>query len=248
MLALALSLVLLPHALLASTIIIPSASFSSPTAFNTSWSPNYPWGTDHNGSARMSPLQISLSNSTLTLTATPATGQPPASHGGKSIPIHYISGAIHAKSHFTVSPSGGYDFSAEFVAPVTRGTWPAFWLTYVDGWPPEVDLAEWKGSGKVSFNTFNTSSQVAAKDVVYERPGEWHSVKAELRALGNGKDVGVKFWLDGRLVTTQVGRGYVGKAMYLIINLQMEGSSGSPGPSGDTLYQIRNVEVVSYNP
>ena len=51
-----------------------------------------------------------------------------------------------------------------------------------------------------------------------------------------------------------------------VINLQMEGSSGSPGPNesklsyphvnvtrlirclADTLYQARNVEAVSYNP
>jgi hypothetical protein len=29
--------------------------------------------------------------------------------------------------------------------------------------------------------------------------------------------------------------------MWLILNLQMEGSSGSPGPSGDTYYRARNV-------
>lgn len=198
----------------ASRIIIPNNSFSSPSLFNTSWSPNYPWGTDHNGAARMSPSQIHLSNNTLTLTATPASGQPPASHGGKSIPIHYLSGAIHANQNFAVSASGGYDISGEFIAPVGRGTWPAFWLTYVDGWPPEVDVAEWKGSGKISFNTFNTSSQVAARDVAYPNPGGWHAVRAELRAQG-GEDVVVRFYLDGKEVATQVGRGYVGKAMYL---------------------------------
>jgi len=215
----------------ASRILIPADSFSSQTAFNTSWAPLYPWGTDHNGAARMSASQISLlpddnnnnnnnntNSSTVVLTATPSPNQPPASHGGKSIPIHYLSGAIHARQTFSVSsPGGGLDFSAEVLAPVSRGTWPAFWLTYVDGWPPEVDLAEWKGSGKVSFNTFNTSSQVAARDVEYPRPGEWHAVRAEMRAAkgGGNTDVEVRFFLDGRLVVTQVGKGYVGKEMYL---------------------------------
>lgn len=209
-----------PCLCLTRTTIIPSTSFSSPSLFNTSWSPNYPWGTDHNGAARMSPSQIHLlpANNTLVLTASPTAGLPPASHGGKSIPIHYLSGAVHANTHLTIpAGGGGYDISAEFVAPVGRGTWPAFWLTYVDGWPPEVDVAEWKGTGKVSFNTFNTSSQVAAVDVPYPEPGGWHAVRAEMRSdsAGGGKDVTVKFYLDGRLVATQGGRGYVGRGMYL---------------------------------
>jgi len=31
--------------------------------------------------------------------------------------------------------------------------------------------------------------------------------------------------------------------MWLIVNLQMEGSSGSPGPGGDTYYRARNIYV-----
>lgn len=32
-----------------------------------------------------------------------------------------------------------------------------------------------------------------------------------------------------------------------LINLQMEGASGSPGPSGDTYYRARNVYVGRSN-
>ena len=75
-------------------------------------------------------------------------------------------------------------------------------------------MAEWKGSGKISFNTFNTSSQVAAKDVNYPNPDQFHKIKVEWRAINN-VDTSVKFYMDGNLVTTQVGKGFVGKAMYL---------------------------------
>jgi hypothetical protein len=75
-------------------------------------------------------------------------------------------------------------------------------------------MAEWKGSGKISFNTFNASNQVAAKDVNYPNADAFHDIKTELRDK-NGKDVEVKFHMDGKLVTTQVGRGYVGQAFYL---------------------------------
>lgn len=97
----------------------------------------------------MSKDQVKFSNGMLTLTAKKVTGQPDAVHGGQNIKIHYLAGAIHAKEHFNVSRGGGYDFSGEFKATTTKGTWPAFWLTAVDGWPPEIDMAEWKGSGKI---------------------------------------------------------------------------------------------------
>lgn len=75
-------------------------------------------------------------------------------------------------------------------------------------------MAEWKGSGKISFNTFNTSAQVAARDVVYSNPSAWHDVRTELRDL-NGRDVQVRFFMDGKEVVTQVGRGFTGVPMYL---------------------------------
>jgi beta-glucanase (GH16 family) len=162
----------------------------------------------------MQKSHATLSNGELTLTAQPVSGQAAASHGGKSIAIKYLSGAVNAKRHFTVMPGGGFDFIGSFRATTIKGTWPAFWLTAVKGWPPEIDMAEWKGNGKISFNTFNTSNQVTAKDVNYPKPETFHDIKTELRDK-NGKDVEVKFFMDGQLMATQVGRGYVGQAFYL---------------------------------
>lgn len=51
-------------------------------------------------------------------------------------------------------------------------------------------------------------------DVDYPSPTEWHDIKAELRDE-NGSDVSTKFYLDGELVTTQVGKGYTGAGFYL---------------------------------
>ncbi|KAF5242266.1 hypothetical protein FANTH_8714 [Fusarium anthophilum] len=218
-----------------ATTEIPSDSFSS---LETYWNYLYPWGSTHNGGARMDKEHVSVTDGVLTLTAEPRDDQ--------EDPIHYLSGAIHAKSTFTVSAGGGYDISAEFIAPVDRGTWPAFWLNAASGWPPEIDIAEWKGSGKISFNTFNTSDEVTALDRDYPNPEEWHSVRAELRDE-NGHDVRVKFFLDGVEQTTQYGRDYIGAGLRLIVNYQTEGSSGSPGPTIPTTFQVRNVEVISLN-
>ncbi|KAL4914000.1 concanavalin A-like lectin/glucanase domain-containing protein [Aspergillus aurantiobrunneus] len=218
-----------------ATTEIPSDSF---TSLDTYWNYLYPWGDTHNGGALMDADHVTVTDGVLTLTAEPVSDQPE--------PINYRSGAIHAKSTFTVEAGGGYDLSAEFIAPVATGTWPAFWLNAASGWPPEIDIAEWKGSGKISFNTFNTSSEVTALDVEYPDPEEWHSVRAELRDT-NGADVSVSFYLDEELVTTQYARDYVGQGLRLIINYQTEGSSGSPGPTTETTFQVRNVEVISLN-
>ena len=76
------------------------------------------------------------------------------------------------------------------------------------------DIAEWKGNGDVSFNTFNTSSSVASKNVAYSDASDWHTVKCEIRDE-NGSDVKVNFYLDGTLQTTQYGSDYVGSGLYL---------------------------------
>ncbi|KAJ4362934.1 hypothetical protein N0V83_010051 [Neocucurbitaria cava] len=199
-----------------ATTLIPKTVFDSTASFEQYFTYNYPWGgTTHNGGARMDKAHVSISPpGTLTLTAQPAKNQPPATHAGKQIPINYLSGAVGAKQHFTVPTGGGLLFSASVLATTTKGTWPAFWLTAVSGWPPEVDMAEWKGSGKISFNTFNTSSSAQTKDVAYPDPGAFHTVKCQLRDNGGGV-VQVKYWLDGTEVTTHYGRDYVGKELYL---------------------------------
>lgn len=131
---------------------IPSTTFDSQANFDQYFSYAYPWGNTHNGAARMDNAHVSVGGGQLTLTADYTTGQPAAG----SLAIHYLSGTVYGKESFTIKAGGGYDFSGQFLAPVAKGTWPAFWLTGVNGWPPEIDLAEWKGSGKVSFNTLAT--------------------------------------------------------------------------------------------
>lgn len=75
-------------------------------------------------------------------------------------------------------------------------------------------MAEWKGSGKVSFNTFNTSSVLSWRDVVYPEPERFHAFRCEVRDR-NGRDAEVRFWMDGVLQAAHVGGGFSGKALYL---------------------------------
>jgi hypothetical protein len=103
------------------------------------------------------------------------------------------------------------------------------------------------GTDQVWFNTFNTSSAVASKIVTWPTSG-FHSVKAALRTIpGNTADLSIAYYLDGTLQATHVAAGFYNKPMWLIVDLQMEGSSGSPGPTGGATYQIRNVTMTKYS-
>jgi len=245
-----------------TTTLIPSNVFDDYTIMEEYFSYLYPWGSDHNGAARMVGNAsfhefIFLSNTSLSSTDDTPTptlnlmsvlappGQPPSTNAaGMNPTINYFSGTVHATQNFTVEEGQELVFEAEVVAPVILGTWPAFWLTAVIGWPPEADLGEWKGDGLISFNTFNTSSIVDAENFAYPNPDDFHTLKAILTGEDDGSTVAIQYFLDGTLMSTQYGSDFIGAALWLIIDLQMEGSSGSPGPTGSTLYQIRNLSVT----
>jgi len=186
---------------------------------------------------------ISLSNGVLTLTATPVSGQPPSTSNPHPA-IHYFSGTVFSKVQVNVDGTSakGFQIEGEFIAPTAFGTWPAFWLTAVNGWPPEADIGEWKGTSQNWFNTFRTPSDVTSSIVSWPNNGQFHSLKAVLRAV-NSVNVTIDYYLDNVHQAQHTGN-FVGKPMWLIIDLQMEGSSGSPGPGGTTTYQIRNVKMT----
>ncbi|KUI66997.1 Galactan endo-beta-1,3-galactanase [Cytospora mali] len=227
-----------------ATTLIPDTCFSSTDALEEYFDYNYPWGDTHNGAALMSSAQVSIIDSAYLQLKSDYTGP----QSGDSS-LSYNSGTIYAKQHFTVEAGGGLDFQANFVAPVEEGTWPAFWLDGVNSWPPEIDLAEWKGDGKISFNTFNTSSEVEAFDYTYSTPTTaWHTILAELRAEDDGSTVKINFYINGALITTQYGADMVGEPFYMIIDYQMLGSSGSSGPTDTTYFDVQYLSVTSYNP
>jgi len=226
--------------------LIPTTAFDSYTDLETYFDYLYPWGSDHNGAARMvgsssDHSHISVADGVLTLTATPTSGQG-ASDKDPFLTIDYFSGTVYAKPQVTVTASTSYTVQGEFIASTAVGTWPAFWLTAVNSWPPEADIGEWKGTQQNWFNTFNTSSAVKSTIVDWPSDGDFHALRAELSAVST-TDVQIEYYLDDVLQGTHIGADFVGAPMYLIIDLQMEGSSGTPGPTGTTTFQIRNVLV-----
>lgn len=215
--------------------VLPTTSFNS---YSTYWNNLYPWGSDHNGSARMRTQNITTSGGVLTMTAYPGTvSNKPG--------IHYFSGTCYAKQQVNVTASWPkWRVSGEFQCPSVRGTWPAFWLNGANQWPPESDIMEFKGSTTNWTNTYkNQNGQWSSVGTVISNPANWHTYTAYLTRIGTTNNVSIEYWIDGTRVSTQTGQNFVNEPLNLIIDLQMEGSSGTPGPGGNTVMRARNVTI-----
>ncbi|TWI83984.1 LamG domain-containing protein [Chitinophaga japonensis] len=227
--------------------VIDGNSFNSYSAFEAAWNYLYPWGSDHNGTARMygSPTDhnhIYLSNGVLTEKATRINWDEGNSSADPYLPIRYHSGAVHAKTHVLVNDQfPNWEVKCDFQAPSVKGSWPAFWLTGVNSWPPESDIMEFKGDANNWQNTFRTPSDVSSTITWVSSPGNWHTYRVWITKV-NDTDVDIHYYIDGNWKAVHRGN-FVGKPFYVIINLQMEGSSGSPGPSADTYLHARNVYI-----
>jgi hypothetical protein len=216
--------------------LLPTSSFNS---FSTYWGNFYPWGAiDHNGSARMRTQNMTTSGGVLTITAYPGTVSDKPS-------IHYFSYTCYAKQQVNVSASWPkWRVSGEFQCPSVRGTWPAFWLNGANQWPPESDIMEFKGSTTNWTNTYkNENGQWSSVGTTISGPANWHTYTAYLTRIGTTSNVSIEYWIDGTRVSTQTGQNFVNEPLNLIIDLQMEGSSGTPGPGGNTVMRARNVTI-----
>lgn len=224
------------------TIISPS-SFYSQKDFKKHWESFYPWGRDHNGTARMYSSNILLKDSVLELKAELLSKDVGNSSSDPYLPIKYRSGAVHAKHPITVSKEYPiYEVSGEFKAPILPGSWPAFWLTGVDSWPPESDILEFKGDAVNWQNTFITPKDVTTiKKEISDAPSNWHEYKVRLQWLDD-QHASITYYIDGE----QQGIHYTNfsnKPMWLIVNLQMEGSSGDADGLSGCSYYARNICV-----
>ncbi|GAB2887891.1 glycoside hydrolase family 16 protein [Streptomyces mayteni] len=230
------------------TVLAPD-SFADYPSLEANWNYRYPWGPDHNGSARMYASatdhnQVFLSgDGVLTLLATRVAEDEGTSASEPHLPIRYHSGAVHTRHRITVTEQfPEYEVGGEFQVPSAPGTWPAFWLNGVDSWPPESDIVEFMGDNRNWFNTWRTESDVQRTIVPVSSPGAWHRYHVWI-TKANNTDVDIDYYLDGTWMATHRGTGFVGKPMVLICNLQMEGPSGSSGPTTDTHYRARNVSI-----
>lgn len=233
--------------------VIPDTCFDSIDDLQTYFAYGYPWGDIHNtidhvGAALMAKTQVGI------------VGEPGAAYlqlqsdytgsSDANSTLKYNSGAISTNDMFTVAPGGGFDFQANFVAPLNEGSWPGFWLSGESA-PLVIDLAEWRGNsgGMVSFESLGMSGVGQVDAVAWPEPlTAWHTVKVELRAQPDETTVSVAYYLNGELVATHSAADVVGQPMWLILDYQMLGESGETGPTDTTYFIAQSLSVTSYNP
>ena len=224
-------------------------SLTDYNTFEKFWEYLYPWGSDHNGSARMygsstDHNHVYLEGNKVVLQACRIDWDEGTSTANPHPEIHYHSGAIHSKMTFTVNDQfPNYEVRGEFKAPYHSGTWPAFWLNGAWTWPPEIDILEFKGSNVNWFNTFRTSSDVSTYTCGVS--DDWHQFRIWMTKVSD-TDVDIHFYIDEVWKAKHTGN-FVGKPFHLIMNLQMEGSSGGNPPGGCTTYMGREIYVGRSN-
>ncbi|NLR81232.1 RICIN domain-containing protein [Chitinophaga eiseniae] len=231
--------------------VTDGSSLTNYTSFESEWNYLYPWGSDHNGTARMygsstDHSQIYLNgDGSLTLKATYHPDSTLNSFDPK-IPIHYHSGTIYSKHQVLIDSIFPYwEISVDLQAPTALGTWPAFWITAVNSWPPESDIVEVKGSTSIWQNTYDGNWQTKLT-TVNNAATTWHHYKAVYNRLKNtngswSNSVECQYFIDGAITSVQVGNNFANAPFWLIIDLQMEAASGSPGPQTDTYFKVKNV-------
>jgi hypothetical protein len=226
--------------------LVDGTSFNTVSAFQTKWNYNYPWGTDHNGSARMNQTNVAVSSGVVTLTSSLTNSYEGTSSAAPYLTIRYNSGTFYLKQQITISKQYPiWDISGQFKAPTQKGTWPAFWMTGANSWPPESDFMEFKGSTGCNQNTYNGSWQ-GKITMVSDANSVWHTYRL-VATLENSTNVDFHYYIDGVMETEQTTTTFAGSPCWLIIDYQMEGSSGSPGPSSTTYFYMTNIVVKREN-
>lgn len=234
------------------TVVIPANSFANQTTFDQHWNYLYPWGDDHNGTARMKREKVHLVKGELQMEATRLETPDGNSSKDPHLPIYYHAGAIHAKAQVEVSDQYPmWELTGEFQAPIAPGTWPAFWISGVNSWPPESDILEFKGDDVNWQNTVdgrdwrNTQWQTE-KTALKTADQQWHRYSLIMKKH-EGSKVELQYYIDDELRATHIG-AFADKPFYIIINLQMEGASGTVGSGPKkAVFKARNVAVNRYS-
>lgn len=237
-------------------VYLDSTSFNSKEKFEAKWNMLYPWGSDHNGSARMFAENVSLQTGGVLQIKSEWTNWnwEGYSTAEPKLRITFHSGAIHAKDQIKVTSELPYwEISGDFKAPITPSSWPAFWITGVSSWPPEVDILEFKGTSSTLQNTvtgpaWNQTVWTSVLTSIPDAATTWHNYKLTMEKVSN-TDVLVKMYIDGSLKTSAT-KDYVGKPFWLIMNMQMEGASGTTNDNSvvrtiPQYFQGRNVYVAA---
>ena len=139
---------------------------------------------------------------------------------------HYTNGYIQTSSQFPAA-YGYFEIRAKVPTNVGQGIWPAFWMLG-NGWPPEMDVAEWITSG----NNFHQG--------LYGMDSHWHDYHT-FTPFPSGFHTYAMRWSPGQQIyyvddqpRLTVNSSYVpSQGMYLILD---NGINETSPPNGGTVF------------
>ena len=224
----------------AGSTVVFSDDFTS-TTLGSAWYPNR-WFADTcapgaTGSelAHYRGSNVSVANGSLTLTALAASNT--CSEWPEDGALPYTSGwaqtgGARTKTK-TIAPGFAFTYGRvdiRFRAPAGAGLWPAFWLMPVgtnQSYPsrPEIDILEQRGDQPTRWQMAVHLPGGIDKTTTYTGPNTttgFHIVSLDWRPQA-------LIWLvDGAVVWTYTGKAIPSDPMYLITNLAVSGSAGTP--------------------
>jgi hypothetical protein len=184
--------------------IVTEDNFSSNSFNSNVWgSGSTPWGTENQSACTLIPAEDTwVNDSSLVLRSRAGSFRGPS---GKY--FKYTSGWAWLKTWHTY---GYIEIRAKY--PTHRGAWPAFWMLG-SGWPPEFDIAEYKG--------VPIDEMVSA---FYDKNNDWHSTGrtgdySEWHVYGLLWEEGSLTWyVDGVVVHSYKGSSVPDHDMYVILS------------------------------
>jgi beta-glucanase (GH16 family) len=180
-----------------------------------------PWGTTDNNPCLITPEDTYLENGSLVLRC----------RMGDFGQYHFSSGWAWSKKWFKY---GYFEMRAQF--PKGKGQWPAWWMLK-QGWPPEIDIAEYRGTPR-NYMTEAFYWGQWSTTLLYESQGwdfsTWHTYGLQ---WGPGYLI---WYVDGQITKSYHGDQVPSDSMYLIF------SAGLDGSSADSTTGFPNYLVIDY--
>ena len=146
--------------------------------------------------------------------------------------FHFTEGLITTAKSFR-HRYGYWEARVKLPVEAGPGLWPAFWLLGPGGWPPEIDVLEFRGGEPALQVHLHWSEQGEHRSSgcsvpVPDAAARFHDYGVLWTAEG------LTWYLDRAPVAWISAKRGLDRPMYLIANLAIGGWAGSPGP--DTFF------------
>ncbi|ELZ98025.1 glycoside hydrolase family protein [Haloferax mucosum ATCC BAA-1512] len=193
----------------ADMVVVFEDTFAADALDETAWATEYPWGSRiHNYNGYAAPENVYVYRNSLVIEA-----EKKPQHGKT-----YTTGVVTPTREF----SPGYFEASVKIPPTVEGFWPAFWMTPVDAWPPEIDIFEFFGADPRAQLTYHYSDMLGRRRKasgtapVPDANTTYHTYAVDWRPDE------IVWYIDGVAVFQFGGSHVTSQAMRLIFNLGID--------------------------